>query len=51
MVSSLPGLAANGPAASRSTGGLSPTMAARQLGLGRSTVYREVSRAGIQRGT
>lgn len=30
--------------------GLSPTMAARQLGLGRSTVYREVSRAGIQRG-
>ena len=30
--------------------GLSPTMAARQLGLGRSTVYREVSRARIQRG-
>lgn len=30
--------------------GLSPTMAARQLGLGRSTVYREVSRAGMQRG-
>ena len=30
--------------------GLSPTMAARQLGLGRSTVYREVSRAGIRRG-
>jgi DNA invertase Pin-like site-specific DNA recombinase len=29
--------------------GLSPTQAARQLGLGRSTVYREVSRAGIQR--
>jgi len=29
--------------------GLSPTAAARQLGLGRSTVYREVSRAGIQR--
>jgi DNA invertase Pin-like site-specific DNA recombinase len=27
--------------------GLSPTVAARQLGLGRSTVYREVSRAGI----
>ena len=31
--------------------GLSPTMAARQLGLGRSTVYREVGRAGIARGT
>ena len=30
--------------------GLSPTTAARQLGLGRSTVYREVSRAGVQRG-
>lgn len=30
--------------------GLSPTAAARQLGLGRSTVYREVSRAGIARG-
>jgi DNA invertase Pin-like site-specific DNA recombinase len=30
--------------------GLSPTAAARQLGLGRSTVYREVSRIGIQRG-
>jgi len=30
--------------------GLTPTEAARQLGLGRSTVYREVSRAGIQRG-
>jgi transcriptional regulator of acetoin/glycerol metabolism len=29
--------------------GLSPTDAARQLGLGRSTVYREISRAGIQR--
>lgn len=29
--------------------GLSPTAAARQLGLGRSTVYREVSRAGTQR--
>jgi len=28
---------------------LSPTVAARQLGLGRSTVYREVSRAGIAR--
>ncbi len=27
--------------------GLSPTAAARQLGLGRSTVYREVSRTGI----
>src|SRR5258708_11076164 len=27
--------------------GLSPTVAARQLGVGRSTVYREVSRAGI----
>lgn len=26
--------------------GLSPTAAARQLGLGRSTVYREVGRAG-----
>jgi DNA invertase Pin-like site-specific DNA recombinase len=31
--------------------GLSPAEAARQLGLGRSTVYREVSRAGIQRGS
>ena len=30
--------------------GLSPTAAARQIGLGRSTVYREISRAGIQRG-
>jgi DNA invertase Pin-like site-specific DNA recombinase len=30
--------------------GLSPTAAARQLGLGRSTVYREVSRADSQRG-
>ena len=29
--------------------GLSPTAAARQLGLGRSTVYREVSRAGVER--
>jgi DNA invertase Pin-like site-specific DNA recombinase len=29
--------------------GLSPTTAARQLGLGRSTVYREVGRAGIER--
>jgi DNA invertase Pin-like site-specific DNA recombinase len=29
--------------------GLSPTAAARQLGLGRSTVYREVNRAGIAR--
>ena len=29
--------------------GLSPTAAARQLGLGRLTVYREVSRAGVQR--
>src|SRR5271157_1932489 len=29
--------------------GLSPTAAARQLGLGRSTVYRELSRAGIER--
>jgi DNA invertase Pin-like site-specific DNA recombinase len=29
--------------------GLSPTAAARQLGLGRSTVYREVNRAGVQR--
>ena len=28
--------------------GLSPTAAARQLGLGRSTVYREVNRAGIE---
>ena len=28
---------------------LSPTAAARQLGLGRSTVYREVNRAGIER--
>ena len=31
--------------------GLSPTAAARQLGLGRSTVYREIGRAGIRRGT
>ena len=30
--------------------GLSPTAAAPQLGLGRSTVYREVNRAGTQRG-
>ena len=30
--------------------GLSPTAAARQLGLGRSTVYREVNRNGLQRG-
>jgi DNA invertase Pin-like site-specific DNA recombinase len=29
--------------------GLSPTAAARQLGLGRSTVYREVGRVGIER--
>lgn len=29
--------------------GLSPTAAARQLGLGRSTVYRELSRAGVER--
>lgn len=29
--------------------GLSPTAAARQLGLGRSTVYREMKRAGVQR--
>jgi DNA invertase Pin-like site-specific DNA recombinase len=29
--------------------GLSPTAAAKQLGLGRSTVYRELSRAGIER--
>jgi DNA invertase Pin-like site-specific DNA recombinase len=29
--------------------GLSPTAAARQLGLGRSTVYRELGRAGIER--
>ena len=29
--------------------GLSPTVAARELGLGRSTVYREVGRAGIAR--
>ena len=31
--------------------GLSPAAAARQLGLGRSTVYREVSRAGVERRT
>ncbi len=31
------------------TAGPSPTAAARPLGLGRSTVYREVSRAGVQR--
>ena len=29
--------------------GLSPTVVARQLGLGRSTIYREVSRASIAR--
>lgn len=29
--------------------GLSPTAAAKQLGLGRSTVYRELERAGIER--
>jgi len=29
--------------------GLSPTAVAKQLGLGRSTVYRELSRAGIER--
>jgi DNA invertase Pin-like site-specific DNA recombinase len=29
--------------------GLSPTAAAKQLGLGCSTVYRELSRAGIER--
>lgn len=31
--------------------GLSPTAAARQLGLGRSTVYREIGRAGLERAT
>jgi DNA invertase Pin-like site-specific DNA recombinase len=30
--------------------GLSPTAAARQLSLGRSTVYREINRAGVERG-
>jgi DNA invertase Pin-like site-specific DNA recombinase len=29
--------------------GLSPTAAAKQVGLGRSTVYRELTRAGIER--
>jgi DNA invertase Pin-like site-specific DNA recombinase len=29
--------------------GLSPTAAAKQLGLGRSTVYRELTRAGTER--
>jgi hypothetical protein len=29
--------------------GLSPTAAPRQLRLGRSAIYREVSRAGIER--
>jgi transposase len=29
--------------------GLSPTKAASQLGLGRSTVYREVAAAGLNR--
>jgi|SRR5689334_10728310 len=29
--------------------GLSPTAAARQVGLGRSTVYRELGRAGVER--
>jgi DNA invertase Pin-like site-specific DNA recombinase len=32
------------------TAGLSPAAAARRLGLGRSTVYREVRWAGIKRG-
>lgn len=36
-------------ALSRVKAGLSPTAAAKQLGLGRSTVYREVNRAGIER--
>ena len=31
--------------------GLSPTAAARQLGLGRSTVYREINQAGVERDT
>src|SRR6185312_7451026 len=31
--------------------GLSPTAAARQVGLGRSTVYRELGRSGIERAT
>jgi DNA invertase Pin-like site-specific DNA recombinase len=30
--------------------GLSPTAAAQQLSLGRSTVYREINRAGVERG-
>jgi transposase len=29
--------------------GLSPTKAANQLGLGRSTVYREIAAAGVTR--
>ena len=29
--------------------GLSPTNAAHQVGLGRSTVYREIKRTGLQR--
>ena len=32
-----------------SSAGLSPIAAARQIGLGRSTVYREISRTGIER--
>jgi transcriptional regulator of acetoin/glycerol metabolism len=31
--------------------GLSPTAAARQVGLGRSTLYRDVRRAGADRPT
>jgi DNA invertase Pin-like site-specific DNA recombinase len=38
-----------GAALSLVKAGLSPTAAAKQLGLGRSTVYREVNRAGIER--
>ncbi|MGB6561713.1 MAG: recombinase family protein, partial [Candidatus Binataceae bacterium] len=38
-----------GAALSLVRAGLSPSAAAKQLGLGRSTVYRELSRAGVER--
>jgi len=37
--------------AARVKAGLPPTAVARQLGLGRSTVYREINRAGVERGS
>src|SRR4026207_29919 len=36
-------------AGKRGQAGLAPSAAARQVGLGRSTVYRELGRAGIER--